>query len=80
MRIKEIQPLKDHKILVTTEEGREGIFDVSPYLKYDVFQPLQETAEFLRIVNGIYYIEWGCGADLSADTIEAGLIPALLSS
>jgi hypothetical protein len=26
----------------------------------------------VRIRNGGYYIEWECGADLSADTIEAG--------
>jgi len=25
----------------------------------------------MQLSNGGYFIEWGCGADLSADTIEA---------
>jgi len=36
-----------------------------------VFSQLKEQDNFKRIYNGKYYIEWDCGADLSADTIEA---------
>jgi len=25
----------------------------------------------MQVLNGGYFIEWDCGADLSADTIEA---------
>jgi hypothetical protein len=32
---------------------------------------LQDTAEFMKVNNGGYFVEWQCGADLSADTIEA---------
>jgi len=27
--------------------------------------------EFLKVSGGGYFVEWDCGADLSADTIEA---------
>jgi hypothetical protein len=27
----------------------------------------------MKISNGGYFVEWNCGADLSADTIEARL-------
>ena len=46
-------------------------FDVSPYLQDEVFEALQNQSEFTKVINGGYFIEWDCGADLSADTIEA---------
>jgi hypothetical protein len=57
--------------MVTANDGRVGSFDVSPFLRGPVFQPLRKREEFLEVFNGGYFIEWACGADLSADTIEA---------
>jgi len=53
------------------DDGREGWFDVTPYLHYEVFRPLKDEAEFAKVWNGGYYVEWACGAGLSADTLEA---------
>jgi hypothetical protein len=53
------------------DDGRVGRFDVSPYLQYEAFQALRDQNEFVKVVNGGYFVEWDCGADLSADTIEA---------
>jgi Protein of unknown function (DUF2442) len=64
--------LRDNYILyIRAEDGKAGLFDVKPYLDSEVFAPLKDRAEFERIHNGNYFIEWDCGADLSADTIEA---------
>lgn len=57
-----------------TEDGRTGTFDVKPYLDLPVFQPLKDESEFSAVHSGGYFIEWACGADLSADTIEAHLV------
>jgi hypothetical protein len=57
---------------IVAEDGRVGSFDVRPYLEYEVFEDLRDHSEFMKVVNGGYYVEWDCGADLSADTIEAG--------
>lgn len=57
--------------MVTTTDGRVGQFDVRPYLSYEAFEELKDTAEFMKISNGGYFVEWQCGADLSVDTIEA---------
>ncbi len=46
-------------------------FDVSPYLVYEAFEALRDHSEFMKVANGGYFVEWDCGADLSADTIEA---------
>ncbi|WP_417913937.1 DUF2442 domain-containing protein [Candidatus Electronema sp. JM] len=71
MRIQEIHPNPDRTLLVIAEDGRIGLFDVTPYLHDEAFAELQNESAFMQIFNGKYFIEWNCGADLSADTIEA---------
>jgi hypothetical protein len=56
---------------VVDQDGRRGRFDVSPYLEDEAFAPLKDPNEFAKVSNGGYFVEWECGADLSADTIEA---------
>ncbi|MBU0711070.1 DUF2442 domain-containing protein [bacterium] len=73
MKIVKIKPNKDRTLHIISEDGREGIFDVSPYLKYEAFTELKNQNAFKKIINGGYFIEWDCGADLSADTIEKHL-------
>ena len=75
MNIVEIVPQKDHILYVKAEDGRAGFFDVKPYLDSEAFSPLKIEAEFQRVHNGKYFIEWDCGADLSADTIYARWSP-----
>jgi len=35
-----------------------------------LFEALQNQSEFAKVINGGYFIECDCGADLSADTVE----------
>lgn len=74
MNIKRVIPRSDYTLGIVSEDGRIGIFDIKPYLNDEVFQPLKEISEFMKISNGRYFVEWECGADLSADTIEAKMI------
>ncbi|MEI7456430.1 MAG: DUF2442 domain-containing protein [Nitrosomonadales bacterium] len=71
MRMTEIQPQSNWVLSVVADDGRVGRFDVSPYLAYEAFEGLRDPGEFSKISNGGYFVEWDCGADLSADTIEA---------
>jgi hypothetical protein len=71
MRIVEIKPQPDWKLSVVADDGRIGSFDVRPYLEYEAFENLRDPARFTKVSNGGYFIEWDCGPDLSADTIEA---------
>ena len=71
MRIAELQVKPNQILFIVADDGRIGRFDVSPYLEYEAFDPLRDPSEFAKISNGGYFIEWDCGADLSADTIEA---------
>ncbi|HEY8098575.1 MAG TPA: DUF2442 domain-containing protein [Methylobacter sp.] len=74
MRIAKVDAQPDWTLLVTTTDGRVGQFDMRPYLGYEAFEELKDTAEFMKISNGGYFVEWQCGADLSADTIEAKML------
>jgi hypothetical protein len=71
MRIAELKIQANWILTVIAEDGRVGHFDVGPYLQDEAFQVLQNQSEFAKVINGGYFIEWDCGADLSADTIEA---------
>ncbi len=71
MKIRELHPQPDWVLRVVADDGRIGDFDVSSYLEYEAFDKLRDPDEFMRVFNGGYFVEWECGADLSADTIEA---------
>ena len=73
MRITKLIPQIDFILFVEFNDGRKGSFDLKPYLELEAFQPLRDVNEFQQVKNAGYYIEWQCGADLSADTIEAHL-------
>jgi hypothetical protein len=71
MRIVQITPRPNWLLTIVADDGRSGDFDMEPYLKYEAFDNLKTVSEFLKVSNGGYFVEWNCGADLSADTIEA---------
>ena len=71
MKIRAIHPDSNYTLQVVADDGRVGTFDVSPYFKYEAFSGLNNQSSFSQVSNGGYFVEWDCGADLSADTIEA---------
>ena len=71
MKIAELYPQANWTLSIVAEDGRVGGFDVRSYLKYEAFEELSDPSEFMKVFNGGYFVEWDCGADLSADTIEA---------
>jgi len=71
MKILEITPKANWTLNIVADDGRIGNFDVSSYLESEAFEALKDYNEFKKIFNGGYFVEWDCGADLSADTIEA---------
>ncbi|MCA9734695.1 DUF2442 domain-containing protein [candidate division KSB1 bacterium] len=73
MRIAEVRPNQNYTLQIVTEDGNTGVFDVTPYLELEAFSDLKNKDAFQKVRNGGYFVEWDCGADLSADTIEAHL-------
>jgi hypothetical protein len=75
MNILEVTPKENYVLYVRAEDGKTGLFDVKPFLDSEAFSSLKKESEFQRIHNGKYFIEWDCGADLSADTVFARWSP-----
>jgi hypothetical protein len=71
MIITDLYPKSNWVLLVVADDGRTGTFDLSPYLEDEAFAALRDINQFKKVSNGGYFVEWACGADLSADTIEA---------
>lgn len=71
MKIIEVTPKDNFILYIKAVDGREGLFDVKPYIDSEVFDSLKNGDEFKKIYNGGYFVEWDCGADFSADTIQA---------
>jgi len=71
MFIQNITPKDNYILHIIDENNQSRLFDVTPYLNSEVFSQLKSEDNFKRIYNGKYYIEWDCGADLSADKIDA---------
>jgi hypothetical protein len=71
MKITQVRPQSNWILSIVAEDGRVGQFDVRPYLADEAFEDLRRPSEFVKVFNGGYFVEWACGADLSADTIEA---------
>jgi hypothetical protein len=71
MTIDRVSPNDDGTLTVVRDDGILGVFDVRPYFELEAFEPLRSPLEFAKVRSGGYFVEWECGADLSADTIEA---------
>ena len=51
--VKNVKPLKEYKLLLTFECGTKKIFDMKPYLKYPMYEPLADISLFNSVcTNG----------------------------
>ncbi|MBN1960827.1 MAG: DUF2442 domain-containing protein [Deltaproteobacteria bacterium] len=68
-RVTKVIAADDWTLTVTFSSNDIKTFDMKPLLNCEAFMPLTDLTEFKRVRNGGYFIEWPCGADLSADTL-----------
>ncbi len=67
--IKAVQPVENHHLLITFDNGEEKIFDMNEYLDKGIFAELKNENLF-RTVHVIFdTIEWENGADLDPELI-----------
>jgi Protein of unknown function (DUF2442) len=58
---------------VEMEHGREGVFDVAPYLRSDFFKELERPAYFAQVRIFFRGVGWPNGQDLGPNTMSAKL-------
>ena len=68
----EVKALKSYKLEVKFEDGKKGIFDVSPYLEFVQFKELKDENIFNTVKIDGLSISWSNGADICPDELYNG--------
>jgi hypothetical protein len=61
-------------VIVEMADGRQGRFDVRPYMTSDFFRELENDAYFRQVRIFFQGIGWPNGQDLGPDTVAAELV------
>ena len=64
-----VTPERDYTLHLWFTNGEEGVFDVKPYLEYEVFQALKDEKIFNSVRPFLGTIQWENQADLCPDTV-----------
>ena len=73
LKIVSIEPKENYMLFVRLSNGKEGMFDVSPYLEKGIFEELKNTGYFKLARISFGGISWPNCQDFSADTVECEL-------
>ena len=70
IRIKEVKPLDDYKLLITFENNEKKIKDMKPYLEKGVFSKLKNKDFFNKVKIAYGTICWNDEIDLWGKDLE----------
>lgn len=78
--VKIVKPLPNFRIYVEIEDGRKGIFDLTPYLDHGIFRELRNVAYFNQV--GILFgaVTWPNEQDISPETLLSEMTPVASSA
>lgn len=62
---------EDFTLVVTFDNGEEGVLDMTPYLRFGVFAEVADLTQFRRVRVAFDTIEWECGVDLDPEFVYA---------
>ncbi|TNJ38817.1 DUF2442 domain-containing protein [Chlorobaculum thiosulfatiphilum] len=73
--VKVVKPLSDYRIYVEIEDGRQGVFDMKPYLDRGVFRELRDEHYFNQV--GILFgaVTWPHEQDIAPETLIEEIVP-----
>ena len=64
-----VQPEKNYMLHLWFDNNEEGVFDVKPYLDFEVFQALKDEKMFNSVHPFLGTVRWSNNADLCPDTL-----------
>jgi hypothetical protein len=68
-----VEPLGEYRIRVELVGGREGIFDMKPYLDHGVFRELKDLNYFRKVRVVLGAVTWPHGQDVAPETVYAAI-------
>jgi hypothetical protein len=72
--VKKVIPLPNYRIRVEIEDGRIGVFDVTPYLDHGVFTELRDVRYFNRVGIQFGAVTWPNEQDIAPETLVAEMV------
>lgn len=79
IRVVNVEPIENYQLKVRLSDGRQGLFDVKPYLDLGVFQELKDLSYFRSVKTAFGGVAWPNEQDLSPETIECEMRQEVLS-
>lgn len=70
-----VKPLPNFRIHVEIKDGREGIFDLKPFLDRGVFRELRDVHYFNRVGIVFGAVTWPHEQDIAPETLLAEMLP-----
>ncbi len=67
--VKKVKPLPEHKLYVELENGKKGIFDVSPYINRGVLEELKNPNYFNQVYIQFGALTWPHEQDIDPETL-----------
>ena len=68
-RVKSVSALPGLVLRLEFQNGRQGLFNVAPYVEFPVFQRLKDPVYFSRAKVDHGTVEWPGGVDFDPDTL-----------
>lgn len=67
--VRDVRPLAGHRLALTFEDGRRGVYDMTPLLKWGVYATLKNPATFdaVRVAGGT--ATWPGDIDISPEEL-----------
>lgn len=71
----DVRALPQHRIHVRLKDGREGVFNLAPYLDRGLFRELRDPNYFNQVGIVLGAVTWPHQQDIAPETLLAGLEP-----
>jgi hypothetical protein len=71
--VKVVRPLPDYRLYVEIEDGRKGVFDMTPYLNLGAFRELQDVHYFNQVGIVLGALTWPHEQDIAPETLLQNL-------
>jgi hypothetical protein len=68
-RVANVRPEQNYTLYIWFKNGEEGVFDVKPFLEYEMFKSLKDIELFNSVRPAHGTIQWADEADLCPDTV-----------
>lgn len=76
--VTKVTALSGHRVFVTFEDGRQGVYDMSPLLTSGVFRRLADDSLFRRVSVDYGTVVWPGGLDVAPETLWSDCVPAAM--